>query len=81
MSLSFDNELLKKAGVSESELKIELAIALYKRGKFSIGQASSFAEISQIQFQHELGIRNESINYDVDDLEEDLKNLESFSKN
>lgn len=78
MTLVIDDSILESTGLSEGELKLELAIALYKHGKLSIGQACKFASSNRIEFQQELAIRNEYLNYDIDDLADDLKSIQSF---
>lgn len=75
-----DMEILKKAGISENDMRIELAIALYKRGKLSIGKASELAGLHKIEFQRELGVRGEVSNYDESDLEEDLEMLKKVGE-
>ncbi len=78
MSLVIDSEFLENTGLSEKELKLELAIALYKHGKLSIGQACKFLGLNRIEFQRELALRKEYLNYDIDDLNEDLKTIAEF---
>lgn len=78
MNITISSDILDQAGLSEYEIKLELAISLYKRGKFSLGQASKFSGLNNIEFQRELGNRGEVLNYDEDDLAQDLKNLEGF---
>lgn len=78
MTLVIDDSILENTGLSESELKLELAIALYKHGKLSLGQACKFASTNRIEFQRELATRNENLNYDVDDLTDDIKSIKSF---
>ena len=53
---------------------------LYDTERLSMGQARNLAQLDQISFQKELSKRNVFLKYDVEDLELDLKNLESFNK-
>ena len=78
MSVVIENEFLESTGLSEKELKLELAIALYKQGRLSIGQACKFVNLNRIEFQRELASRKEYLNYDIDDLSEDLKTIREF---
>lgn len=73
MKISLEN--FPEVGLDEKDIKLELSVALYKRGKFSIGQAFNFAGIDRIQFLKELANRNETVNYDIEDLNIDLINL------
>jgi predicted HTH domain antitoxin len=80
MTITIENNILDEVGLSKSEILIELAVSLYKRGILSIGQASELASVKQIELRRELGKRDESINYNTEDLEEDLEVLKNFKK-
>ena len=43
-----------------------------------MGQASRIASVPRVQFQHELGKRGVTVDYDVADLHADLENLKSL---
>jgi predicted HTH domain antitoxin len=75
MSLIISNEILQATGLSESELKQEIAIRLFQKEKLILGQASGLAGVNQLQFQHLLASRQIPIHYDVAEFEEDLKTL------
>ena len=48
------------ADLSEAELKLYLAIMLYKERKISVGQAAKLAGLSLRDFMYELGKHKES---------------------
>lgn len=75
MALIINDKDLKTAQLSEDELRLEIAILLYEKGQFSMGQAGKFAGMNRISFQKELGRRKISVNYDMEELERDLKTL------
>ncbi|AIY89563.1 UPF0175 family protein [Geoglobus acetivorans] len=56
----------------ERILKVELAIALYRRGVLSIGKARKLAEMSKWEFMEELGRRKIERHYTEKELEEDI---------
>lgn len=58
-----------------NEWKKEQAIKLYKEGKFSTGQAAKFASLSMWEFFDLLRERKVPVNYDLEELERDLKNM------
>ncbi len=62
------------------ELTQELAIALFRREKFTLGQASQLAAMNQWQFQQLLASRNIPLHYDVADFEADLQALAEMKK-
>ncbi len=62
--------------LSENELKLYLAIMLYKERKLSAGQAAKLAVLSLRDFMYELGKHKESFtNITVDELEEELRRI------
>lgn len=66
--------------MSEAELKLEIAIVLYKREKISAGIASKWLGMNLIEFRREIGKRGLTINYDVQDLQADVETLRSLGQ-
>jgi predicted HTH domain antitoxin len=64
--------------MTEDELKLEIAIMLYKQEKISSGKARAWTGLTVIEFQHELAKRGLFINYDVEDFESDIRTLQSM---
>ncbi len=63
--------------LGESELKLYLAIMLYKERKISAGQAAKLAGLSRRDFMYELGKHKESFtNISAEELEEELRRIE-----
>jgi len=56
----------------QEELLKELAIALYTRGILSSGQSCKLAGMKRYQWEEELGKRNISRHYNLENLEEDF---------
>jgi predicted HTH domain antitoxin len=52
VSLTIPDALLQSARISEAELRQEIAILLFQRDKLTLAQASRFAHLSRLQFQH-----------------------------
>ena len=77
MSLTISNEFLQTAKMSEAELKLEIAIILFQQEKITLGTASQFAVINQLEFQRVLGNRKISIHYGIEDLHQDLQTLKA----
>ena len=75
MSLVIPDEFLQTAHISEAELKLEIAILLFQQEKITLGTASQFAEINQLEFQRILGSRKIPIHYGIEELRQDLKTL------
>jgi predicted HTH domain antitoxin len=62
--------------LTENELKLYLAIMLYKERKISVGQAAKLAGLSLRDFMYELGKHKESFtNITAEELEEELRRI------
>ncbi len=60
---------------SVEEWKKEYALKMYKEGKFSTGQAARFASLSIWKFFDLLKEKKIPVNYDLEELERDLKTI------
>ncbi len=76
MSLVISDEFLKTAQISETDLKLEIAILLFQQEKITLGTASQFAGTNQFEFTRILGRRKISIHYGIEEFRQDLKMLE-----
>ncbi len=62
--------------LSEDELKLYLAIMLFKERKISAGQAAKLAGLTMLDFMYELGKHKESFtNITAEELEEELRRI------
>jgi predicted HTH domain antitoxin len=77
MSLIISDEVLQTIQMSEAELRQEVAILLFQKERFTLGQASRFAGMSRLQFQRLLASCKISLHYDIAELREDAKSLEA----
>lgn len=59
----------------EKELKKLLALKLYEKGILGIGKARELLGVSRLDFQYILKEEGISLNYDNEELEEDLNNI------
>lgn len=75
MSIVISDETLQTLQMSESEMLAEIAILLFQQERFTLGQASRFAQMNQLQFQRLLASRQIPLHYDITELREDVKNL------
>lgn len=69
-------EFLASAGMSEDEMRIDLAVHLYATGRLSMGKARELAGLDVISFQKEMKKRNVYHSYDVEEFRKDLETLE-----
>lgn len=80
MSVTIPNEVLAATRMSEAEMKREIAVMLFQMEKLTLAQASRFAGINRIAFQHLLASRQISVHYGVEDFEQDIKNLREMGR-
>jgi predicted HTH domain antitoxin len=80
MGVVISDEVLEAAGMTEAELKQEVAVMLFERGNLSLGQASWLAGMGRIEFQQLLASRQIPMQYDVADLEADIETLRSLGR-
>lgn len=76
MSGTVDDEVPRAAGISDVELRLEVAVFLFSKG-LTAAQASRVAELPLYDFMQELTRRRISPHYDVEDLDRDLESLDS----
>ncbi len=77
MSILISDEVLQSAQISEAEMRREIAVMLFQQERFTLGQASRFAAMNQMEFQRLLGQRQIPLHYDIAELREDVTSLES----
>jgi len=75
MSLVIPDDILRAANISASDLLRELAILLFQQDKLTLGQASEFAGVSQLEFQRLLAKRHIAVHYDTQEFSDDLDTL------
>ncbi|NUN98996.1 MAG: UPF0175 family protein [Saprospiraceae bacterium] len=75
MTIELDDSTLLKAQTTEQEIKMLIAIALFKEEVLTLGQAAALAGVPQLIFQKELGKRKIAVHYGVEELREDVKHL------
>lgn len=75
MTIVISNEVLQKVEMSEEQLLQEIAIMLFQQERFTLAQASRFAQMNQLEFQKLLASRQIPLHYDIAELREDFKSL------
>lgn len=76
MSVVIPDDILHATKLTEEELRLEIAIMLYKLEKISSGKVRTWTGLTVIEFQHELAKRGLCINYDVEDFQSDVQTLQ-----
>lgn len=78
MPLTVSDELLQTAHLTEAELLQEIAVTLFQQDRLTLGQAASFARLTQlVEMQRLLASRQIPLHYLLEDLEHDLATVKS----
>ncbi|HVX83338.1 MAG TPA: UPF0175 family protein [Phycisphaerae bacterium] len=81
MPLIITDDLLKAAGLSELEAKVEIACRLFDAGKLSIGHAAAWTGLSVPDFELQLATRSlPRFRYTDDMLQNDIDTLKSLRR-
>jgi predicted HTH domain antitoxin len=80
MNIVVPDEILTITRMTEAEMRKEIAVILFQKEKLTLAQASRFAGINRIAFQHLLASRQIPVHYDVEDFEQDIKNLQEIGR-
>jgi predicted HTH domain antitoxin len=75
MSQILPEDILEATGMSEEELRQEIAVLLYQREKLTLARASRLAGMNRLQFQHLLASRQIPVHFGEPDFEQDLRTL------
>jgi predicted HTH domain antitoxin len=75
VGLVIPDDILRAANMSAGELRREIALLLFQQDKLTLGQASEFAGMSQLEFQRLLASRHIAVHYDVQEFASDLDTL------
>ena len=59
----------------EEELRLLVALELYREGRVSLGKAAELAGLSLREFLYELRSRRVPLNYDLEELEKDMETV------
>lgn len=80
MSIVISDDLLAATRMTEAEMRQEIAILLFQKEKFTLAQASRFAGMHRVAFQHILVSRQIPVHYDIGDFEQDIENLRELGR-
>lgn len=78
MLLELDDTIIDRTGLTPDELRLELALQLYRDEKISMGQGGRLSGLGVIRFQQELGKRRIYIHFTEEELQHDIDALEHY---
>ncbi len=77
--LLLPDEILLQTKMTETELRQEIAVALYAGNKLSFGQAKKLAGLNHFEFQKLLDEKGVNLHYNLDDLKNDMETLRGLN--
>ena len=80
MSVIVSEEVLAATRMTEAEMRQEIAIMLFQQDKLTLAQASRFADMHRVAFQHLIASRHIPIHYNETDFEQDVQTLQDFDR-
>ena len=80
MPVTISDDVWTAAHLSEAELRLELAVGLFREERLTLAQASRLAEIDQFAFQSVLADREIPIHYGIEEFHEDLRTIEAMTR-
>lgn len=80
MDLIIPEEVLQAAHVSAEELRREVAVLLFQKGRLTLARAARLAGLSLFAFQHLLASREIGPHYDARDFDEDVETLRKLGR-
>jgi predicted HTH domain antitoxin len=76
--LVIEEDIVRSTQMSEQELRLEIALALFEKNVLSFGKARKLAGLTHFEFEKLLFDRSVPSKYTVEDLNSDLATLEKL---
>ena len=82
ITIEFPEEVVKILNVPKdelsSELKVQIALYFYEKGKLSFGKARQLSGLSVWEFMERLKDNQIPIRYDIEELKEDIETIKKL---
>ena len=78
MQLTIHDDIVRAANLSDEDIRLALALALFQAERITLAQAARLSGLDRIAFQHHLAARGIPIHHGREELVEDLRTIESL---
>jgi predicted HTH domain antitoxin len=78
--VTISDSILAAAHLTEPELRRELAVALFREERLTLGQACHLADMDQFAFQCILADREIPVHYGIEEFHEDLLTIHALAR-
>jgi predicted HTH domain antitoxin len=79
MTVELPADVMESARISAEEVRLEIAVALFRVERLSLGRAAELAGLSVQTFLEILRLRRIGVHYGVEDALEDARTLAAYS--
>jgi predicted HTH domain antitoxin len=79
MVIEIQDKVLRGLKLTEPQALLDLAVGLFTERQITLGRAAEIAQLTQLDFQREIGRRRIPIHYDIEDLQSDLLTLAALN--
>lgn len=76
MPIVIDDDLIEATGLSEQDVRKEIALSLFAAEKLTMGQAVRLSGLDRLSFQQLLAQRRIPLHYGAEDLRQDVATLD-----
>ena len=80
MPVTIPDSVLAAAHLTEPELRRELAVALFREERLTLGQACRLADMDQLAVQSILEDRQIPVDYGIEEFREDLLTIDALAR-
>ena len=80
MPVTIPDSVLAAAHLTEPELRRELAVALFREERLTLGQACRLADLDQFAFLSILADREIPVHYGIEEFREDLLTIDALER-
>lgn len=80
MLIEIEDEVFGPLAISGEEIRLDMALGMFMSGRVTLGRAADIAGVAQTEFLSHLGERGIPLHYQLDDVELDLRTLDSLRR-
>ena len=78
MHLTLSDDVILAANLSEADLRLALALALFQDGRITLAQGARLASLDRLAFQQQLAARKLKIHYGEEELDSDMRTIQGL---
>jgi predicted HTH domain antitoxin len=80
MQLTLSDDIVLSANLSEADMRLALALALFQDDRITLAQGARLSGLDRLAFQHQLAARKIALHYGEEELASDLRTIEAVEQ-